>query len=146
MVTKTKTFTVETKSQLEFVNISEEVQQFLKDNPVKDGRLTIFIPHTTAGITINQDEALLQQDLLNTLYRLVPVTQKYSHDSFEVKENVSPDMRSNGHSHCQKLLLSSSETILIENGQLILGPIQSILLVELDGGRERKIILQIQGA
>ena len=79
------------------------------------------------------------------LYRLVPIDTNYSHDLFEVRQNVAPNERSNGHAHVKAFLLGSSETLLVENSQLVLGQKQSLFFVEMDGGRPREIYIKILG-
>src|SRR5207253_1825419 len=112
---------------------------------VKSGIAVVYCPHTTAGIKINHNEPLLMQDIMKSLYRLVPIDISYSHDLFEVRQNVAPNERSNGHAHVKSFLLGSSETLIIENNQLLLGGKQSIFFVELDGGRSREVYIKILG-
>ena len=72
----------------------------LSDIRVKRGNSCSFLPKSiVAAITINHNEPLLMQDIMKTLYRLVPIDQSYSHDLFEVRQNVAPNERSNGHAH-----------------------------------------------
>ena len=79
------------------------------------------------------------------LYRLVPIDERYSHDLFELKRMNRSDGRSNGHSHCKNMLIGNSETVPIEKGKMLLGSLQSIFFVEMDGARKRSIIVQIMG-
>ena len=82
---------------------------------------------------------------MKTLYRLVPIDQSYSHDLFEVRQNVAPNERSNGHAHVKAFLLGSSESLPIEKSQLSIGAKQSVMFIELDGGRSREVHMQILG-
>ena len=82
---------------------------------------------------------------MKALYRLLPVDISYSHDLFEVRQNVAPNERSNGHAHVKAFLLGSSESLILEKGELILGAKQSIFFVELDGGRNREVYVKILG-
>ena len=77
----------------------------------------VFCPHTTAAVRLNHFETLLMQDIMKTLYRLVPIDTNYSHDLFEVRQNVAPNERSNGHAHVKAFLLGSSETLIVENAR-----------------------------
>ena len=136
---------LETKKQFEIVDITEKVRQAVIDSKIKSGFAVVFCPHTTAGIRLNHNEPLLMQDIMKALYRLVPIDMNYSHDLFEVRQNVSPNERSNGHAHVKAFLLGSSETLLVENSQLFLGAKQSLFFVEMDGGRTREVYVKIIG-
>lgn len=136
---------IETKKQFEIVDITHYVQVAIKESQIKSGLILVYCPHTTAGIKINHNEPLLIQDIMKTLYRLVPIDISYGHDLFEVRQNVAPNERSNGHAHIKAFLLGSSETIPVENSTLALGKKQSVFFVELDGGRSREVLLKIIG-
>ncbi|MFA5871960.1 MAG: secondary thiamine-phosphate synthase enzyme YjbQ [Parcubacteria group bacterium] len=135
----------ETRSQIEFVDITHDVEEVVNASGIKNGQVLVFSGHTTVGIAINQNESLLIQDFQRLLYRLVPIDERYSHDLFELKSGSTSDGRSNGHSHCKNLILGVSETIPIEGGRMLLGDRQNIFLVELDGGRKRDIAVQVIG-
>jgi secondary thiamine-phosphate synthase enzyme len=142
---QTKRIELETTKQVEFIDVTSQVEELLQEAKVQEGQVIIFCPHTTAGLTINHNESLLLQDMARLLYKMVPIEERYSHDMFELTKNKKSDGRSNGHSHCKKLLLSTSETILVEKGELVLGERQSLLFVELDGARKRDFIVQVMG-
>lgn len=140
-----KKIQLETKKQFEMVDITSHVQKAVADSGVANGLAAIFCPHTTAGVRLNHNEPLLMQDIMKTLYRLVPIDLSYSHDLFEVRQNVAPNERSNGHAHVKAFLLGSSETLPIEKSALVMGSRQSIFFVELDGGRPREVYVKILG-
>src|ERR1035437_636302 len=140
-----KKITLETKKQFEIIDVTEHVKKTVTDSGIKNGIAVIFCPHTTAAIRLNHNEPLLMQDIMKMLYRLVPIDTSYSHDLFEVRQNVAPNERSNGHAHVKAFLLGSSETLPVEKGELLLGTKQNILFVELDGGRSREVQIQILG-
>lgn len=135
----------ETKSQIEFIDITQDVNEVITASGVKNGLVLVFSSHATASIAINEDESLLLQDFQRLLYKLVPIDERYSHDLFELKRTVRSDGRSNGHSHCKNFLLGVSETVPLEHGQMLLGDHQCIFFVELDGARKRDIIVQVMG-
>lgn len=135
----------QTSSQIEFIDITEEVKEIVKASGVANGQVLVFSPHATASVAINENEALLLQDFQRLLYKLVPVDERYSHDLFELKRTTRSDGRSNGHSHCKNLVLGVSETIPIADGEMILGSHQNIFLVEMDGGRKRDVVVQVMG-
>ena len=136
---------LETKKQFELVDITLQIQNAVTDSSVGEGLAVIFCPHTTAAIRLNHNEPLLMQDIMKMLYRAAPIDVNYSHDLFEVRQNVAPNERSNGHAHVKAFLLGSSETLAVEKSALILGSRQSVFFVELDGGRSREVFLKIIG-
>lgn len=133
------------KKQFELIDITPEIKDAVKNSGIKNGNVTVFCPHTTAAIRLNHNEPLLLQDIMKTLYHLVPLDVSYSHDLFEMRQNVAPNERSNGHAHVKAFLLGSSESLIIKDSNLILGKMQSVMFVELDGGRTREVHIQIQG-
>ena len=140
-----KDLSLETKKQFELLDITPLVRTAVVNSGVVSGSVTVFCPHSTASIRLNHNEPLLMQDMMKTLYRLVPLDISYSHDLFEVRQNVAPNERSNGHAHVKAFLLGSSETIIIEKADLLIGGHQSIFFVEFDGGRNRRGHLRIMG-
>ena len=145
MTTFNKKLSLETKKQFEIVDITQLTQIAILESKIKNGIALIFCPHTTASIRLNHNEPLLMQDMMKALYRLVPIDISYSHDLFEVRQNIAPNERSNGHAHIKAFLLGSSETIPVDNGALSLGVKQSLFFIELDGGRSREVHIKIIG-
>lgn len=135
----------ETKTQIEFVNITDRVGEIVEKSGIREGLVTIFCPHTTMSVTINHNESLLLQDFMRILYKIVPVDDQYSHDLFELSRGSKSDGRSNGHSHCKAILLGSSESIPVGRGKLILTALQTVFAVEFDGSRKRDVIVQVMG-
>jgi secondary thiamine-phosphate synthase enzyme len=136
---------LETKTQIEFLDITDRVQEIIERSGVREGQVTVFVSHTTMGIAINHNEPMLLQDFMRTCYKLVPVDSQYNHDLFELRRESTSDGRSNGHSHCKAFLLGCSETIPIERGKMMLSNIQSIFAVEFDGARKRDVIISVIG-
>lgn len=136
---------VQTSQQFEIINITEQVVRTVTESGVKEGVITISVPHTTASIKLNHFEPLLLQDILRTVFRLVPQDISYNHDIFELRQNVTPNERSNGHAHVKAFLLGNSETVPIAAGAVVLGDRQSILFVECDGSRKRRVNISIIG-
>ena len=135
----------ESRTQIDFIDITQNIRDIVKESSIRQGQVTIFVPHTTMGVVINHNEPLLLQDFMRILYKVAPVDDHYSHDLFEIRKERPSDGRSNGHSHCKALLIGSSETILVERGDLILSPLQSIFAIEFDGARKRDVIVQVMG-
>jgi secondary thiamine-phosphate synthase enzyme len=136
---------IKSTATIEFIDITDKVGEVVAKSGVREGQVLIYSPHTTASIVINHNETMLVQDFMRTLYRLVPVSDRYSHDLFELNRSKQSDGRSNGHSHCKTMLLGVSETVPIEKGKMLLTEKQNIFMAETDGSRTRDIIVQVMG-
>jgi secondary thiamine-phosphate synthase enzyme len=130
-------------AQIEFIDITDDVQKVIDNSGIRDGRVCVFLQHTTMGIMINHNEPMLLQDFMRVLYRLAPSDERYSHDIFELKNGNKSDGRSNGHSHCKAMLVGTDIAVPIENGIMMLSELQSILAIEFDGSRERDVIVRV---
>jgi secondary thiamine-phosphate synthase enzyme len=140
-----KTIQLKSESQIEFINITDKVEDVVVNSGIRDGQVLVYSPHTSAGIVINHDEPMLIQDFMRVLYRLIPMDDRYSHDLFELKKNRVSDGRSNGHSHCKTMIVGISESVPLEGGKMLITEKQSIFLVEMDGSRSRDVIVQVIG-
>ncbi len=129
-----------------FINITGDVQNFIKDSGVKDGYAVVYSKHTTAAIKINEDEPLLIKDMEVFLENLASPDNHYQHNDFSIRTvNMTENEGPNGHAHCQNLLLGTSESIPIIDSELQLGQWQSIFFVELDTSRTRQVLIQVVG-
>ncbi|RAI43014.1 secondary thiamine-phosphate synthase enzyme YjbQ [Rhodoplanes roseus] len=129
-----------TAAPIEIVDVTERVRDWLAGTGLRDGLLTLMTLHTTARLNVNEREERLQRDMVTLLKRTIPRDGDYLHNLDTV------DGRDNAHSHLLGLFMSSSETIPVADGALVLGGWQSIFFVELDGPREsRSIELQLLG-
>ena len=140
-----KTIELKSSSQIEFMDITDKVEDVVASSGVHEGQVLIYSPHTSASIVVNHNESMLIQDFMRILYRLVPVSDRYSHDLFELTRSKTSDGRSNGHSQCKAMLLGCSETLPIEKGKIILTEKQNIFFVEMDGARTRDVVVQVIG-
>ena len=123
---------VSTKSQTELVDISREVQTAVADSGVRDGVCHVYVPHTTAGVTINENaDPSVREDILMELNKVVPLQDNYKH------------MEGNAAAHIKATIVGSSETILVDGGQLLLGTWQGIFFCEFDGPRSRRVLVNI---
>lgn len=145
MNTSHKELALESHTQFELIDITPQVKAAIAQSGARNGAVVVFAPHTTAAVRLNHNEPLLKQDLMKMLYRLAPIDMSYAHDFFEVRSGTKPDERSNGHAHVKAFLLGQSQSIPIKDGQLTIGDRQSVFFVELDGGRKRRVIIQILG-
>jgi len=138
---------LETHQPIQLLDITDRVQDVVRAAGLRDGSVTIFSRHTTAAIRIQEDEPLLLEDLRAFLERCAPASAHYRHNDFRLRTvHMHEDESPNGHSHCLQLLLGSSESVPVADGELLLGTWQRIFLVELDGPRPaREIIVQTVG-
>ena len=147
-ISKTSTLIINTSSAPEFIDITDRITSVLDKTDVSTGTVTIFLRHTTSAIVIQENEPLLLNDMSSLLEKLSPKSARYGHNDFTIRTvNMNEGEPPNGHSHCQHLLLGSSETIPIANGLLTLGQWQRVFVVELDESKitPREIIVQIMG-
>ena len=127
-----KTLSVQTSAQTEMVDITGQVQQELNKSGVEEGRLILYVPHTTAAITINEGaDPAVKADILMVLNQMVPWKANYQH------------MEGNSPAHVKTSLVGSSATVIVSGGRLVLGTWQKIFFCEFDGPRNRKLHLQI---
>ncbi len=132
----------------QFIDVTDDVRGVVAKSQVRNGMALVYSPHTTCAVVINERESGFIADFEELLDGLVPACGDYRHDDHARRtENLEdPHEVPNGHAHCRGALLSSSsETIPIHDGELLLGRWQRIFLVELDRGRERKVFLQVIG-
>jgi len=123
---------VSTHARVEAVDISSDVRGIVRKSGVKEGVCWIYVPHTTAGITINEGaDPSVAKDLLRELNEIVPFDHGYSH------------AEGNSAAHIKSTLVGASETVFVENGDLKLGTWQSIFFCEFDGPRRRKVMVKV---
>lgn len=123
---------IKTARRIELADITAEVQNIVSKKKIKTGVCCIFCPHTTAGLTINENaDPSVKSDMINTLNKLVPENAGYAHSE------------GNSDSHIKSSLLGASLTIFIEDGQLALGTWQGIFFCESDGPRSREVWVKI---
>jgi len=128
----TKEITVRTKRRNEFIEVTGEIEKTVEDSKVKDGFVILYVPHTTAGITINENaDPSVKADILNTLDKLVPPNAGYSH------------LEGNADSHIKSTIVGVSQLVPIRNGRISLGTWQGIFFCEFDGPRTRKMIVHV---
>lgn len=132
----------------EFWDVTEFVREVVARSGVRHGQVTIHTPHTTTSIVLNESETGFLNDYRRLLDSVVPANTYYEHDDHEVRtENLQEDEYLNGHSHCRQLLTgSSSVTVPVVEGEVLLGTWQKVMFFELDQSRERRVIVHSQGA
>ena len=141
-----KILRVESTDAPEFIDITDTVKHFVSESGVKHGQMSVYSVHTTFAVTINENEPLLLKDLEHCLERSASKDAYYGHNDFELRTvSMRPNECPNGHSHCQHMILGSSEIVPIIDGNLLLGEFQRIFLVELDEPKPRRVVLQVMG-
>jgi secondary thiamine-phosphate synthase enzyme len=128
---------VKTQRQTQFIDLTSRVDEVVRSSGVKDGFCYIFVPHTTAGLTINEHaDPSVMRDLERSLERLVPWNDGYEH------------REGNSAAHVKASLLGSSQWVCVEGGRLQLGVWQGIFFCEFDGPRQRQVWIRVvrQGA
>lgn len=128
-----ETLRLSTKGEIEFIDVSEKVQEAVEKSGVSDGLAHVFAPHATGILVLTEYEPSLEEDIRVLLERLVPRRASYQHPS-------------NAHSHLRSLLLSPDKTLPVIDGRVVLGTWQSLLFIETDvHPRQRTLIIQVIG-
>ena len=123
---------ISTTSRAELLDITGEVQKAVADSGVRDGVCHVYVPHTTAGVTINENaDPSVRQDILMELNKIIPFQDNYRH------------LEGNAAAHIKASMVGRSQTILVEAGQLLLGTWQGIFFCEFDGPRSRRVITRV---
>lgn len=135
---------LETGDGLSIHDLTRIIQQQIKQSGITNGTIAVTSQHTTTALAINENEERLIDDIKIFFNRLIPADDKYLHNDIHLRD-CPDDEPENAHSHLAAMLLGSSESIAIVNGELVLGQYQSVMLCELDGPRQRKVSLQIIG-
>jgi secondary thiamine-phosphate synthase enzyme len=130
---------------LQFIDITDEVEEIVARAGVRNGWVNVQTKHTTTAIIVNENEPLLHEDLKRLLERLAPRSGDYEHNDFSRRVDIPPDEPANGHSHCKALFLPISVCVNIADGLLQLGRWQRIFLIELDQARERSVSVMVMG-
>ena len=129
---KTVQFTLQTSGRSQLIDITSRVREAVTASGIREGLCTIFIPHTTAAVTINENaDPDVVRDFLYEFDKIVPWQDGYRH------------AEGNSAAHLKSSLIGVSEQVFIENGRLMLGTWQGIYLCEFDGPRTRRVLVQI---
>ena len=127
-----ETLEVTTRARTEFIEITPQVQQIVRKNGVQSGICYLYVPHTTAALTINENaDPSVRQDLLMEINKIVPFQDNYAH------------AEGNSAAHIKASLLGNALVVFIEEQTLVLGTWQGIYFCEFDGPRRRKVYIKI---
>ena len=125
-------YRIQTTKTQQFINITSKVADEVKKSNIRDGIAVIYVPHTTAGVTINENaDPDVVRDMISMLDKTYPVLGEYLH------------LEGNSHAHIKASLMGSSCTVIIRDGKLMLGTWQGIYFCEFDGPRNREIYVKI---
>ena len=123
---------VQSKQRDDFIDITEQVRDCVRKSRVQDGICVVFVPHATAGLTVNENwDPSVKADTLATLDRLVPWRANYTH------------VEGNAAAHIKSCLVGTSESLLVEGGNLMLGTWQGVFLAEFHGPRRRRVLVRV---
>lgn len=127
-----KTLSVRTSNRVELLDITHLIERVVSDSGVESGLCTVYVPHTTAAVTINENaDPSVKSDIVKELNKIVPFDDSYSH------------LEGNAAAHIKSSLVGASETIVVDGGKLVLGTWQGICFCEFDGPRNRKVMVKI---
>jgi secondary thiamine-phosphate synthase enzyme len=127
-------FTLSTHRKYEVVDVTERVAALVAESGVEEGLCTVFVPHATAAVVINEnDDPKICDDLLDALGKLIP-EGVWRHDRVD----------NNGAAHIKAAILGPSETVPVRSGRLLLGTWQAIMVVDLDGPRTRHVVVTVR--
>ena len=125
---------VKTTAHTQMLDVTAQIQKGVTDSGVRDGICTVFVPHTTAAVTINENaDPDVVRDFTTEINKIVPWEDGYHH------------MEGNSAAHLKSSMIGFSEQVIIEDGRLVLGVWQGIYFCEYDGPRNRKLMVKIQG-
>lgn len=123
-----QTITVKTSTREELINVSSQVKKYISEIELINGKITLFVPHTTAAVTINENaDPDVARDIIYGLGKIAPNLREFRH------------AEGNSDAHLKSTLVGCSQEILVENGRMVLGTWQGIYFCEFDGPRTRKL-------
>ena len=126
--------TIETTGRNQMIDITSTVRAYVKRSGIKDGVCFVFVPHTTAAVTINENaDPDVVHDISSTLSKLVPYKDNYRH------------IEGNSDAHVKASLMGNTATVIVSNGDLVLGTWQSLFFCEFDGPRRRRLMIKAVG-
>lgn len=125
-----------TSKRIEFINITDKVEQAVKKSGIKEGLVLVNAMHITASVFINDEEPGLKQDFVEWLYKLVDIKKDYKH-------NLTGE--DNAYAHLMRTIMGREVVVAITNGKLDFGPWEQIFYLELDGQRKKRVMVKVIG-
>jgi secondary thiamine-phosphate synthase enzyme len=144
---RTEVLHFHTTGSLEFWDLTDLAREVVARSGVRHGQVTLHTLHTTTSLVVNEAETGFFNDFRRLVQEVVPVERYYEHDDHNLRtENIQEDELLNGHAHCGQMLVgSSSVTLPVVEGELLLGRWQRVMFLELDQARERRVVVHAQG-
>ncbi len=130
-----KEFTVTTRSRFEVVDITDLVESVVSSSGVSDGIVVVHVPHATAAVMLNEAEPNLFRDYIDMVKELFKPDAPWKHNMID----------NNAHAHLAAAVIGSSRVIPLRSGRMLRGTWQNILLLELDGPRHRRVVVEVMG-
>lgn len=125
-------FSLRTTSRNQFLDVSKQVEAFIRESAFRDGFCVVYTPHTTAAVTVNENaDPSVKSDLIRKLEEVFPQEDNYRH------------AEGNSDAHIKSSLIGCSETLIVAEGQLVLGTWQGIYFCEFDGPRQRQYLVKL---
>ena len=134
-------FSVRSEKRMEIIDVTSKVGEIVELSGIRNGLVNIWVPHSTAAVSVNEHDLDLWEDILATMNKLVPIKDDYRHNA---KYGWMPSEQ-NAHAHILSCLIKPGVTVPIENGRMRLGAWQSILFIEMDGPRTRSVQIYVMG-
>jgi secondary thiamine-phosphate synthase enzyme len=123
---------ISSTKRTEIIDITGEIRAIVRNAKVKSGIVVVYVPHTTAAVTINENaDPSVKKDIINTLSKIIPESDLYAH------------LEGNADAHIKASIMGSSRVVIIEDGEIQLGTWQGIFFVEFDGPRRREVFVEI---
>ncbi len=127
-----KEIAVQTNTQTQIIDITAQIQKVVRESGISEGLCCVFIPHTTAGVTINENaDPSVKHDIIMELNKVIPLNDHYRH------------LEGNSAAHIKASIIGSSVNVPVENNNLLLGTWQGICFCEFDGPRQRNVYVKI---
>ncbi len=136
--------TIETTRNFEIINVTDRLRKVTTQSGIREGMATVQALHTTVALTVNEDEERLRHDIENWFLSIAPREAKWLHNDIHLRD-CPPNEPENAHAHIIQMLLGHAQTIMVHEGAPVLGTWQSLLMVELDGPRTRRLAVQLLG-
>ena len=128
-------FEIKTSQRAEAVDVTSKIEDAVKKSKIKNGICTVFVPHATAAVILNENEPGLVDDIINKVEKDFPAGAGYEHDRID----------DNAHSHLASGFIGQSRTIPVNDSRLLRGTWQNVFVLELDGPRNRKVVVTVIG-
>jgi len=133
---------VKSQRPTELILVTDQVRRAVEMSGLKNGIVNVFTLHTTTGITVNENDPKLEEDIARFIAKAVPEDDSYAHHRFYRRDGR---VAVNAYSHIRASLLGSNVTVPLQAGEMVLGTRQNIYLVELDGPQVRGLAVQVMG-